>query len=206
MSTLDPELERQRLAAFYSGLSDTELEKLADDKAALTDLARATFDAEMSRRGLSIEGGNSRDGVDELEFRELVTIRQFTSLPEALLAKGSLESSGIECFLADDNFIRLDWFISNLIGGIKLRVKPEEAAEANEILDQPIPEMLDVDGTGDVPQPRCPTCQSLDITFQELNQPVAYVSAALRVPIPLHRKAWLCHACRREWQDSNPPA
>ena len=63
-----------------------------------------------------------------MEVRELVTIRQFRDLPEALLAKGSLESAGIECFLADENLVRLDWFISNFIGGIKLKVRVPDAA------------------------------------------------------------------------------
>src|SRR6202020_2478284 len=43
----------------------------------------------------------------EMEVRELVTVRKFRDLPEALLAKGSLESAGIECFLADENLVRL---------------------------------------------------------------------------------------------------
>ena len=34
----------------------------------------------------------------EMEMRELVTIRQFRDLPEALLAKGSLESCGHRMF------------------------------------------------------------------------------------------------------------
>jgi hypothetical protein len=32
---------------------------------------------------------------------ELVTIRRFGDMSEALLAKGCLDSAGIECFLAD---------------------------------------------------------------------------------------------------------
>ena len=77
---------------------------------------------------------------DEVEFQKLITIRKFRDLPEALLAKGSLDSAGIESFLGDDNIVRLDWFISNLIGGIKLRVRPEDLEAAEEILNQPIPE------------------------------------------------------------------
>jgi len=141
------------------------------------------------------------DGIDEPEFRELMTLRQFTGLPEALLAKGSLESAGIECFLADDNYVRMDWFISNAIGGVKLRVKPEDVEAAEEILNQPIPENFDIDSGENISQPRCPVCHSLDVTFQELNQPVAFASAAFNFPIPLHRAAWRCHACKHEWQD-----
>jgi hypothetical protein len=36
----------------------------------------------------------------------------------------------------------------------------------------------------------CPRCQSLDVNFQELDRPIAYISAFLRVPIPVQRPAW----------------
>ena len=137
------------------------------------------------------------------EPSQLLTIRRFRDLPEALLAKGSLESAGIECLLGDDNMVRLDWFISNLIGGVKLQVKPEDAAVATEILDQPIPEEFDVEGSGAYRQPRCPHCQSLDVSFEELDKPVAYVSAFIGVPLPVHRRDWKCHSCGREWEKMN---
>jgi len=70
-----------------------------------------------------------------MDFRELVTIRQFRILHEAHFAKGSLDSSGIESFLADDNMVHMDWLMSNLLGGVKLQVAAADAATATEILD-----------------------------------------------------------------------
>jgi len=92
------------------------------------------------------------DPEDELNFRELVTIRNFRDLPEALLAQGRLESSGIESFLADDNMIRMDWLISNLLGGVKLKVEEANVEIAEEILSQEIPETADqLSESGDEP-------------------------------------------------------
>ncbi|HVI08492.1 MAG TPA: hypothetical protein VND65_09380, partial [Candidatus Binatia bacterium] len=68
-------------------------------------------------------------------------------------------------------------------------------------LDEPILEGLYVQGVGLYEQPRCPRCQSLDVNFQELDRPIAYMSAFLRVPIPVQRPAWRCHACGAEWED-----
>ena len=133
-------------------------------------------------------------------MRELVTVRQFRDLPEALLAKGSLESAGIECFLADENLVRLDWFISNFIGGIKLNVRPADVENARKLLDEPILEGLYVQGIGLYEQPRCPKCQSLDVNFRELDKPIAYMSAFLRVPMPVQRRAWRCQSCGAEWE------
>ncbi len=134
-----------------------------------------------------------------------MTIRKFRDLPEALLAKGSLESAGIDAVLTDENVVRLDWFWSNLMGGIKLNVDPENVEVANRILDQPIPENFDVAGVGQYEQPRCPKCQSLDVNYQELD-PAAYLSLAISVPMPFHRRAWRCHSCRAEWEDDGADA
>ena len=92
-------------------------------------------------------------GEDILEKRNLISLRRFRDLPEALLAKGSLESAEIGCFLADDNMVRMDWFISNLLGGIKLLVNADDAEEAVAVLAQPIPESFEVQELGDYQQP-----------------------------------------------------
>jgi hypothetical protein len=109
----DPEQERQRLAHLYSGMTPEELENVAADAVSLTDVARETLKAEISGRGLAVTVSETPTGVDTIEERDLVMIRRFQNLTEALLAKGSLDSSGIECFLTDDNMVRMDWFISN---------------------------------------------------------------------------------------------
>ena len=76
----------------------------------------------------------SKTGNDVAEFRELITIRHYMNLPQALLAKTSLDSAGIECYLADDNMVRVEW--SGLVGGIRLRVSPQDCEDALRILGQ----------------------------------------------------------------------
>jgi hypothetical protein len=181
-------MERQRLARLYSGLSEGELQEIADDAASLTEVAREAFKAELERRGLAFELGGPV-AVDSVEQRKLVTIRKFLDLPEALLAKGRLDSAGIESFIVDDNMVRIYWFISNVLGGIKLRVNLEEAETAREVLDQPIPESFDVEGVGEYQQPHCPNCQSAEISAFFLHPPA-------------RRDSWKCESCGRTWQDS----
>lgn len=195
-----PEQERARIAGVYSAMSDEELGQIFESGDELSAAAEEALQAEMARRGLEIAPPG---GEDVFEFNETVTLRQFRDLPEALLAKGSLESAGIQAYLVDDNMIRMDWFISNLLGGIKLKVRVEDQEAASEILNQPIPEMLDVEGVGSIEQPKCPQCQSLDITHEELNKPVSYMAAYAGVPIPVHKKGWTCHACGNSWEELN---
>jgi hypothetical protein len=206
-SHLDAQRERRRLAATYAGMTDGELQKLARNAESLTDLAWDALEDELDRRHLELADDDvAHEPRQRMEIRELVTIRQFRDLPEALLAKGSLESAGIECFLADENLVRLDWFISNFIGGIKLNVRPADEANARRLLDEPILEGLYVQGVGLYEQPRCPKCQSLDVNFQELDRPIAYMSAFLRVPMPVQRSAWHCQSCDAEWDDDGGEA
>ena len=133
-----PKRERNRLAQLYAALSDGELQQLAGETESLTDEARAVLALEMSRRNIPAEtAGEAEDSPPggRAKLRDLLTIRQFRDLPEALLAKSVLDSAGIECFLGDDNLIRMDWLWSNLLGGIKLRVRQEDALEASRLLE-----------------------------------------------------------------------
>ena len=137
----DPEEERRRLADLYSSMTEGELRKIAEDPKSLTEPAIESLNKEFARRNLDVKLEISKLEMEEShpEIPNLVILRHFRDLPEALLAKGGLESAGIECFFDDDNIVRMDWFISNAVGGIKLLVRPDDFAAANEILEQGVP-------------------------------------------------------------------
>src|SRR6266496_6603980 len=137
--------ERRRLAGVYSAMCDEELESLASTAFDLRDEARQSLETEISHRRLNVTLAPP-PGTDVYEINDLVTLRKFRDLPEALLAKGSLESAGIQSWLVDDNMVRINWFISNLLGGIKLQVHAEDVEAALQILNQPIPETLEIEG------------------------------------------------------------
>ena len=139
---IDPVQERQRLIDVYSHMTDGELQELAEDKASLTAVANQLLNDEMVRRELSPSQPDPDGSQDETALRAMVTIRSFPDVMQAWLARSSLESAGIECYLVDDNMVRLDWGISIVLGGVKLRVKPEDAEDALVFLDQPVPEEL----------------------------------------------------------------
>jgi hypothetical protein len=187
-------------------MTEEQLQELASAEGSLTDVARAALRFELSRRGLGSEQGSAAAAPDEMEFRKLVTIRQFRDLPEALLAKSLLESAGIECFLHDECTVRMDWLLSNLLGGIKLRVQAEDADTAAGLLERGIPDGFDVQGVGEYEQPHCPHCRSVDISVTELNKPVAAISMFAGAPIALGRHNWKCQSCGREWQESEKAA
>jgi hypothetical protein len=131
----------------------------------------------------------------------LVTIARFRDLPEALLAKGKLESSGIVSFLADAELVRADWLYSNAIGNMRLQVSPADAEEALAVLQEPPPESFSAEETGEAyEQPHCPRCHSLDIGFETLDRFWTFaVWLVAHFPIPFRKKNWKCYACGAEW-------
>jgi putative signal transducing protein len=141
----DFEKEYESFALHYSRLSDGELIKLALESSELSELAWDALEDELDRRNLEIPEAESTPQVSLPQTRDLVVLRRFRDVPEALLAKGSLEASGIECFLADENMVRIDWFISNLLGGIKLMVQPSDFSQASRILNEPVSEEFESD-------------------------------------------------------------
>ena len=132
--TMDWVKERKRVRDLYAGMDEGELEKIADDMAALTEVAREELKSEMARRGLQLPPDKT-----ESEARRAgappVMVGRYLFLPDAQIAKSILDSAGIESFLADENLVRMDWLYSNLIGGIKLFVRYEDAEAAKKLLE-----------------------------------------------------------------------
>src|SRR5260370_35070669 len=109
--------ERNRLAQFYAALTDGELQQLAGEAGSLTDEAKGALESEMSRRKLganaagepAAEGEDSAAANERAEMRELLTIRQFRDLPEALLAKSVLDSAGMQRFFGGATPLPIAW-------------------------------------------------------------------------------------------------
>jgi hypothetical protein len=145
----DPERERQRLMDVYSRMVDGEIEAIAEDEASLTAVALQVLHEEIARRGLdhllSDQDKTQVEAADATEPEPMVTIRSFGDVMQAWLAKSNLESSAIECNLVDDNMVRLHWGMVNVLGGVKLQVKREDAEVALELLEQPVLEQPDED-------------------------------------------------------------
>lgn len=198
-----PDQERHRLSELYAHMSDGELREIADDAVDLTDIARQVLGEEIGKRGLDIRLAES-PAVTAFESRDMVTLRQFRDLPQALLAKGLLDSAGIECRLVDENMIRMNWFISGVLGGIRLQVSRDDLEEAETLLSEPIPEGFDIEGLGKYQQPQCPHCGSFDIAHhagldERFALPALWFAA---IPIPIRRNQWKCQSCGAKWRDS----
>ncbi len=135
------------------------------------------------------------DGFDRLEQQKLVTIETFRDLGEALLAKGRLEAAEIDSCLADENLVRMDWFLANAVGGIKLKVPEEQAEEAFRVL---FTEKYKAP-SGD--QPKCPKCGSGNIAVVDPDKGFRLAALwAFALPTPrVEEVRWECGHCRAKW-------
>jgi hypothetical protein len=129
--------EQERLGAVYAAMADEELAQIFGESVDLTDVARASLTAEMARRGM-VPGDVPGVSRQEAHDRPLVTVEYFYSVLAAELAKGILESSGIEAFLKDDNVSRI--YMPVVVGGMALQVDPENVDAARELLEHPLPD------------------------------------------------------------------
>jgi hypothetical protein len=132
-----------------------------------------------------------------------LVVRRYRDLPDALLLKSVLDSTGIECFLVDETTIRMNWMWSNALGRIKVCAREADADTAAGVLAQSVPTEFAVPGIGEYLQPRCPSCQSLDISFTGLNKSLSFASVWVGVPIPVPSSDWKCDSCGHHWEESD---
>jgi hypothetical protein len=197
----DPE---PTFADLYRPMSELELYEFASDWHSLVDEARTALVAEFATRGLDFVEPSLPSGDDSPEFRELTTIRQYRDLSEAIVARAVIESAGIFCFLKDENLVRLDWQVSNFIGGIRLQVAASDVESAEAILSQPIPSEFSIPDQPGFSQPRCPRCTSTDITWERQGRKAALASLYLfSLPLPRGAESWHCNSCDLRWQDAD---
>lgn len=140
-------------------------------------------------------GGPAGNG----EPGEPVVLRKYRDMAEAMTDRMILEAAGIECYLFDENMVRLDWLWSNLLGGMKLMVRTRDAQEAEGLLGQKVLEKFDVDGVGQYEQPRCPQCGSSEVSYRRLMKRLAGAGLMLGLPINVKMKGWSCSSCEHQW-------
>jgi ribosomal protein L37AE/L43A len=123
-----------------------------------------------------------------LELERFVTVATYTFPWEAQLAKARLESEGIESVVADE--IAAGLYGANAIGGVKLRVREEDAGRATALLAtlRPLPEIYLVTEE-DARSVRCPSCRSEDVSAEGW-----------------FRRRWSCRACGALWREGEEAA
>ena len=141
---------------------------------------------------------------EALRLESMITVGAYATPWEAQLARTCLEAEGIDSVVTDEHLARI--WCATTVGGIKLRVREEDASHALELLRnrRPIPEIyLVTDSDLPVPQPeRCPSCKSDNLVLERwsvLGLLGTWLLLGLAIPVP--RRRWSCRGCGADWKD-----
>jgi hypothetical protein len=189
------------LAAQYAQMSELELMELARSYDGLLESAQAALRAEFARRGLEPP---LVEDPEEPEARRLVTVRHYRDLTEAMVGRSLLESAGIPAWIADEHLVRMVWFYSNLVGGMRLQVDERDEAAAREVLQEAVPQTIAYGQDEVYVQPTCPKCRSAEITLGGGTEHGRALVAlyVLSIPVPPREAVWHCEACGAQWADA----
>jgi hypothetical protein len=132
-----------------------------------------------------------------------IAVASFSQPVEAHLARTKLESEGIPCVVGDENLIRVDWLLSNAVGGVKLMVPVSELERARDAL-RPRPHLVvvgDREGhaEGDM---ICPRCRCDDVYYNRYSRRMAgFFILLFGFLIPWRDRRWSCTQCGYEWKE-----
>jgi hypothetical protein len=179
----------------YAQMGESELLALAASYDSLVSPAQDALRAEFAQRKLEPP---MVEDPGEVTSERLVTVRRYRDLGQAMVPRSLLESAGIFCFLQDENFLRVDWGAGIVLGGMRLQVRPEDVAAAEEVLNQPIPESIEYESDGEFQQPHCPRCGSINVAVPAIYQ--------LDEDVPSGGESWRCEVCGYQWAEDHDGA
>ncbi|MGY6649748.1 putative signal transducing protein [Wenyingzhuangia sp. IMCC45574] len=133
----------------------------------------------------------------------LTTIKIFDNSPEMHVYKNRLEQEGIDCYPFDEEMVTIDPFLTNAIGGIKLKVNKADVLQAKSIIasidNQPI--------TDDKDEVLCcPSCGSADLIsdFRSMKGTKGILSLIISIVFfvyPIYYKyVYKCKSCNHEFK------
>jgi hypothetical protein len=127
--------------------------------------------------------------------KKLVVIAEYRDLSQASLAKSTLESQGIPCYLADQYMVGINWLFSTELDQIKLKVSKCDAMRANDILCNF--EHLSTEGLDYnlVTEAACPHCGSTENITQNATRKLAAVGLLFLLPLFFFLKRKSCIEC-----------
>jgi len=129
---------RAELSVTYREMSDEELmERWLDGN--LTEVAMEVAGAEFSARGIQAPELAPAERADDATGPQapvtFATVARSLSPSELHILRARLEGDGIPSFVVDDNITRMNSLWSVAVGGARLLVPHEVAAEARQIID-----------------------------------------------------------------------
>lgn len=188
-------------------------QRWGEEDGSSADFEAAVLELERRREAARLEEARLEAIRREEELAKLgrstniyTTVGTFLNPPTAEVARGRLESEGIEAHVHDDFIVGIYWTYSYAVNGVKVRVKREEAEEAERILRESYEDLLEAPEPGDVADD-CVRCGSDFVVPYDAVRFVAaltlfpfwYIWLFLCLPFANWDARWRCLGCRCKW-------
>ncbi|MGD2004008.1 MAG: DUF2007 domain-containing protein [Flavobacteriales bacterium] len=133
---------------------------------------------------------------------KLITLKTFSNAVSAHLLKTRLESEGVECFILDENIVRLNSFYDLAVGGIRLQVREEDFQRAKELIEEwdARPYLDEEDHAL-----QCPSCQSTAVYagFKSFKTAAGWFTLAISLLLVVYpfftKTVFRCKECGTEF-------
>lgn len=145
-------------------------------------------------------------------MESLVVIHTYTYPTEVFLLKTKLEEAGIPVFTFEEKTISMDPFLSQAIGGLKLRVPEKDLALAQEIVQQFYQSLPRTEEGNEAAEKAhfepvntwCPKCDSTQVFAEKTTTGkgiLAFLLALLlAIPWSFLKRRYRCFHCGYEWK------
>lgn len=127
---------------------------------------------------------------------------------DAHIIKGRLEAEGIPAYLQDDQYITMDWLLSNALGGVKVCVPSEYEEAALQVLQDTEDNDYQLSQLDDSFTPEqaesylpeepllCPACHSDNISRLGWSRKISLVMLIFtHFPLPFTKRHYECNDC-----------
>lgn len=132
---------------------------------------------------------------------KLIVFKTFNNPINANIAKGLLESNGIESVLKDENTIYTNPIYTTALGGIKLLINESDYDDAVSLFSD-----SEADNINSNENSICPICNSDDITIKNKHNWFMLLMMFLSfsfTPNAGNFKVSKCNNCKHIWEDSD---
>lgn len=195
-------ISEEELKDRYSLFTDDELLRLWN-KNTLTDLAQIILRKELQNRGITPPELNDLENIEINEdIDPWVTVERYSSAFEAHLLRGRLESEDIPAVLADEHIISANWFLSNAIGGVRVRVPYSYIEQAAVIINEHTSGKYEISDE-EAEERLCPKCRSDNIIqYRSSWKAALLIFYFFNLPVPFSLDKYKCETCRHIWKEN----
>lgn len=132
----------------------------------------------------------------------LVTVAANLEVLEAHILRNRLEVEGVPASIAHENHVRMNWFLSSALGGVKIQVPEVFAEQALQVIADSEAGVFALEEIDEIP--KCPNCGSENLSIGPASsKKIALLGLVIfSLPLPFRHDKLRCGNCN--WTANQP--